>query len=80
MITEKQSAIGLLSTLRHELKYTCIIPVLKTNLLINSPADANAITTRMTSTMETKMATPIRIRGCIETESDVTSCSVGTSN
>ena len=69
MITAIQSAIELLSTFEHELFLHAYsyIRVLKTNLLINSPADANAITTRMISTMETKMATPIRIRGCIET-------------
>ena len=83
MITDKQLSIELLSIYIltgfhfyiHAFTY---IWVLKTNLLINNPADANAIATRSSSTMKTKMATPIKVRGCIVTPCGVSPLAVGT--
>ena len=55
------------------------IQALKTNLLIRKPADIDIIITRSSSTMVTKMAAPIKIRGCVVTTVGVSPVPVGTS-
>ena len=78
MITAIQLAIGLLSIYIFYIHAFTYIWVLKTNLLINNPADANAIATRISSTMKTKMATPLKVGGCIVTTCRVSPVAVGT--
>ena len=83
MITAIQLAIGLLGIyiltgIHFYIHVFTYIQVLKTNLLINRPPDANAIATRISSTMKTKMATPIKVRGCIVTTCGVSPFAVGT--
>ena len=59
-------------------QHSNILQVLKTNLLIRKPTDIDIIITRSSSTMVTKMAAPMKIRGGVVTTVEVAPVPVGT--